>query len=86
MIYQTPRNPQTNQTYRLARYHSIKNRWTGHLIQALLRQVHGGEQVVGLLLPSSTSPLVKGVDVPHHALHESDVLVERDECAQRKRG
>ena len=39
-----------------------------------------------MLFAEFHAPLVKGVDVPHHALHESDVLVERDECAQRKRG
>src|SRR5699024_2033000 len=34
------------------------------------------------LLAQLHAPLVEGVDAPHHALHEGDVLVQRDQLAQ----
>ena len=47
--------------------------------------VEGGHDLLGELLAELDAPLVVGVDTPHDALDEGDVLVERDERAERVR-
>src|SRR3546814_12072110 len=64
------------------------DQFVGGTVVAQLRQARGGQFACGPLrqhLAQLHAPLVEGVDVPDHALHEHAVLVKRHQRTQRDR-
>src|SRR3546814_6116367 len=64
------------------------DQFVGGTVVAQLRQARGGQFACGPLrqhLAQLHAPLVEGVDVPDHALHEHAVLVKRHQRTQRVR-